>query len=108
MKCGLICARRARTSASINRVREASSSASSRFPDTQRATSATARTSPAEADEVKACRVPTTLSSTTSGLTTTCRSPQATSEQAKSLRSRTTVLPDSRTTAASAAASRSW
>ena len=34
MKCGLICARSARTSASISRVREASSSASSSWPET--------------------------------------------------------------------------
>ena len=32
--------------------------------------------SPADADDVNACSVPTTRSSTTSGLTTTCRSPQ--------------------------------
>ena len=50
MKCGLICARSARTSASISRVRDASSSASSSCPDTQRATSSAARTSPADAE----------------------------------------------------------
>ena len=47
MKCGLIWARSARTSASINRVREASSSASSICVATQAATSLVARTSEA-------------------------------------------------------------
>ena len=47
MKCGEIWARRARTSASISRVREASSSASSSWPETHCATSSAARTSPA-------------------------------------------------------------
>ena len=49
MKCGLIWARSARTSASISRVRDASSSASSSWPETQRATSSVARARPAEA-----------------------------------------------------------
>ena len=47
MKCGLICARSARTSASISRVREASSSASSSWPETHGATSSAARARPA-------------------------------------------------------------
>ena len=47
MKCGLIWARSARTSASISRVRLASSSASSSWPETHCATSSAARASPA-------------------------------------------------------------
>ena len=49
MKCGLIWARSARSSASIEPGALASSSASSTWVDTQRATSSVARTSPAEA-----------------------------------------------------------
>jgi hypothetical protein len=48
MKCGLICARSARSSASIARVRSLLSSASSTWPDTQRATSSVALTSAAD------------------------------------------------------------
>ena len=48
MKCGLICARSARTSARIRRCRDASSSASSSWPETQLATSSVARSKPAE------------------------------------------------------------
>ncbi len=51
MKCGEICARSARISASINRVRDRSSSASSSCTDTQRATSVVARTSTADSRE---------------------------------------------------------
>ena len=49
MKCGLIWARSARTSASIARVRGRPSSASSSWLETQRATSSVARTRPAAA-----------------------------------------------------------
>ncbi len=93
MKCGLICARRARTSASISRVREASSSASSSCPETQRATSFVARTSPAEARPVKTCRVPTTFSSTSSGATMAWRTTHDGSAQATSAPSTTVVRP---------------
>ncbi|WP_344836549.1 hypothetical protein [Nonomuraea dietziae] len=48
MKCGEICARSARTSASISRVRLRSSSASSSWESTHLATSWAALTSPAE------------------------------------------------------------
>ena len=47
MKCGLICARSAWTSASMARLRLASSSASSSWPDTHCATSSVARIRPA-------------------------------------------------------------
>ena len=46
MKWGLIWARSARTSASISRVRETSSWASSSWPETHWATSSVARTRP--------------------------------------------------------------
>ncbi len=69
MKCGLIWARSARTSASISRVRLASSSASASWPDTHCATSSVARSSPAEVEVPNTCSVPTTRSSTTSGAT---------------------------------------
>jgi hypothetical protein len=52
MKCGEICARNARISASIARVRDWSSCASSSWDETQRATSQTARVSATEAVEL--------------------------------------------------------
>src|SRR6478736_5001536 len=93
MKCGLICARRARTSASMSRVREASSSASSSCPDTQRATSFVARTRPAEARPVKTCSVPTTFSSTSSGATIAWRTMHEGSAHPTSAPSTTVVRP---------------
>ena len=93
MKCGLIWARRARTSASMSRVRDASSSASSSWPDTQRATSFVARTRPAEARSVKTWRVPTTFSSTSRGATMACRTTHDGSAQAMSAPSTTVVRP---------------
>ena len=70
MKCGEICARSARTSASASRARDASSSASSTCADTQRATSVVVRARTAVVSSVTATRVPTTRSSTTIGATT--------------------------------------
>ena len=78
MKCGEICARSARTSASTNRRRDASSSARSSWPDTQAATSSVARTSPAVGYGVPTTTCPTTSSSTTSGLRMTCCTGQLT------------------------------
>ncbi len=95
MKCGLICARRARTSASISLLRDASSSASSSWEDTQPATSSVARTSPASADTVKTCSVPTTFSSTTRGVTTAERMAQAALGHGRSRRPTTKVAPSS-------------
>jgi hypothetical protein len=91
MKCGLIWARSARTSASISRVRLASSSASSSCPDTHCATSSAARASPALWYGANAARVPTTRSSTTSGLTTAVRIGHPGSPHCRSLRSKLRV-----------------
>ena len=85
MKCGLICARSARTSASISRVRDASSSASSSWAETQpghlvrRAHQTGARRS-----APYAARLPTTRSSTMSGATTATLIGQSGSAQATS------------------------
>ena len=73
MKCGLICARSARTSASISSVRLASSSASSSWPETHCAVSSAARARPPVGYGANAASVPTIRSSTTSGLTTAVR-----------------------------------
>ena len=67
MKCGLICARRARNSASMTRVRCRPSSASSIWVEIQRASSSVARTSPAEVERPYAARTATTWSSATIG-----------------------------------------
>ena len=82
MKCGLIWARRARTSASISAVRESSSCASSSWPETQAATSLAARTRLPVACGAPTTRVPTSTSSTTSGLMTSCRTGQPRRPQA--------------------------
>ena len=89
MKCGLICARRARTSASISRVRLASSSASSSWPLTHCATSSAARARPAVACGENTWSVPTTRSSTTSGLTIAVRISQPGTSQREVARGRT-------------------
>ena len=70
MKWGEIWARRARTSASASRARDTSSSASSTWVETHRATSAAARIRPGRASEPKAPSVPTTSSPTTIGTMT--------------------------------------
>ena len=79
MKCGLICARSARTSARASRARDGSSSASSSWVDTQRAVSRVACTSPGagRAVEVSATSAPTTRSSAASGTTTAPRTGQS-------------------------------
>src|SRR6266545_2724113 len=73
MKCGLICARNARSSASIARVRSRFRSASWICPDTQFATSSVARTSPAEVRGPYADSTATTVSPVTIGATTALR-----------------------------------
>ena len=70
MKCGLIWARRARSSASMVRVRWRPSSASSAWVETHRATSSVARASPADACGPYAARAATTRSSVTTGAIT--------------------------------------
>ena len=77
MKCGLIWARRARTSASISSVRDASSSASSTWTATQSATSLVARTRPAPADGANAATTPTTREPARTGAMTAARLPEA-------------------------------
>ena len=93
MKCGLICARSARTSASISRVREASSSASSSWPETHCATSSAARARPAVGYGANAASVPTIRSSTTSGLTTAVRTAQPGTSHGRSPRPKDWVRP---------------
>ena len=78
MKCGEIWARKARTSASTSRRRDASSSARASWPETHAATSSVARTRPAVGYGVPTTRCPTTSSSTTSGLRITCCTGQLT------------------------------
>jgi hypothetical protein len=77
MKCGEICARRARISASIARVRDWSSWASSSWDETQRATSQTARVSATDAVPLYAASVPTGRPSTISGAITASRTGQS-------------------------------
>ena len=99
MKCGLICARSARTSASISRVRERSSSASSSWPLTHDATSSAARTSPPVVCGAPTTSAPTRVSSTTSGLTMACRTWQPPSSQTRVRSSTIIVRPVSATCA---------
>src|SRR6478672_4214550 len=97
MKWGLICARRARTSASISRLRERSSSASSSCPLTHDATSSAARTRPPVVCGAPTTSAPTRVSSTTSGLTIACVTWQPPSSQTRVRSSRIIVRPVSAT-----------
>ena len=81
MKCGLIWARSARSSASIARVRVRPSSATSSSAETHRASSPVARARPADAAGAYAVSVPTTLPSASSGAMTAERMGQSGSEQ---------------------------
>ena len=84
MKCGLIWARRARSSAAMTRVRVRASSARASWLETQAATSSVARARPGEGSVVQAVRVPTTRSSMTRGAVTALRIGQSGSAQATS------------------------
>ena len=101
MKCGLICARRARSSASIVRVRSRPSSASSAWVETQRATSSAARASPAEACGPYAAMAATTRSSATTGAITAVLTGQSGSGHATASGPSTMVRPVARTSSAS-------
>ena len=102
MKCGLIWARRARTSASIRRVRLRSSSASSSCPETHFAVSSAARARPAVGYGANAASVPTIRSSTTSGLTTAVRTGHPCVSHGRSPRAKLCVRPLSTVVATSA------
>jgi hypothetical protein len=91
MKCGLIWARSARSSASMTRVRVRASSARASWLDTHAATSSVARASPGEGCSVQAVRVPTTRSSITRGAVTAVRMGQSGSAQTTSSSPWTTV-----------------
>ncbi len=104
MKCGLICARSARTSARISRWRDSSSSASSSWPETQLATSSVARSRLADGWSVSATSAPATRSSITSGLAMACCTRQPAVSQSRSARPATTVPIDSTARAARASA----
>ena len=104
MKCGLIWARSARSSASIARFRERSSSASSTCEETHSATSSAARTRPAVASGPYAISVPTTRSSPVTGTTTAERMSHSLSSQATRRASRTIGRPVRSTSAACAIA----
>ena len=108
MKCGLIWARSARTSASIARVRLASSSARSSCPETHRATSSAARASPAVCCGENTWSVPTIRSSATSAVTTAVRTGQPVSPQGRSSRPKTLVPPRSTVSRASRSAWPAW
>ena len=77
MKCGLIWARRARSSASIVRVRWWPRSASSAWVAIQPATSSVARARPAEACGPYAAMAATTRSPVTTGAMTAVRAGQS-------------------------------
>ena len=90
-KCGLIWARRARSSASIARVRSRPRSASSAWVASHTASSSVALTSPGELDGPYAASAATTRSRATTGAMTAKRSSQSGSPQATSDGPRTTV-----------------
>ena len=108
MKWGEIWARSARTSASASRARDTSSSASSTWVETQRATSLVARMRPGRVSDPKAPSVPTTSSPTTTGTITAERMAQYGSLQLRSAAVMTLARPVATTPAASAAAWGPW
>src|SRR5215207_2120811 len=95
MKCGLICARRARTSASASAVRDASSSPSSTCAATQSATSPVARTRPARTGAANATIAPTARPSARMGAATA-----SVSASPRVMRRCTCALPDALAAAA--------
>ena len=108
MKWGLIWARRARSSASMTRVRVRASSARASWLETQAATSSVARARPGEGSWVQAVRVPTTRSSMTRGAVTALRTGQSGSAHATSRHPCTTVRPVSRVCSPRARAVPRW